>query len=78
MDFYLFQQINQLAGQWPWLDALAVFFARESGYLLIIFLFIFLLCRRNKIYRIMIGEAILAAFLARFGIVSLIRLIFFR
>ncbi|MEA3296084.1 MAG: phosphatase PAP2 family protein [Patescibacteria group bacterium] len=42
MNFYIFQQINSLAGQYIWLDALGIFFAEYFEFVLIFCLFLFL------------------------------------
>ena len=68
MDYFLFQKINGLAGQWAYLDAAGIFFAKYLGYILagaVILLFY----RKWKI----ILQAIFAAVLARLVIVEVIR-----
>ncbi len=77
MDFYIFQQINQLAGKWPALDKLAVFFAEYFGYFLIFFLLLFLV-KKFKRYWSMPLKAFGAAVLARFVIIDIIRWIWER
>jgi len=72
IDFYLFQKLNQLAGNWPWLDNLAIFFARYFEYFLILVLFLFL-AKNLKKYWPMVVQSFLAAILARLGIVNFIR-----
>lgn len=74
MNFYLFQQINQFAGQNPYLDIIAIFFAKYFGYFLIGFLFILLYKNFNKYLRMTIS-AISAAFLSRLFFTELIRFI---
>lgn len=73
MDFFIFQQINKLAGKWLFLDTLGIFFAKYLGYFLIFLLFLFLL-KNFKKYWPMIIQGFLAAILARFGFTELIRL----
>jgi len=73
MDFYLFQQINNLAGRFLWLDWLGIFLASWLGYVLVAVLI--LLFWKKKIVIIL---AILAAILARLGIVELVRWLYFR
>ena len=68
MDLYLFQQINNLAGQWGLLDGLGIFLAKYFGYILVVSVF-FIFWPRLKI----IFQSFLAGILARFGIVELIR-----
>jgi len=77
MDLYLFQQINQFAGRWYWLDTLGIFFAEYFEYLLIFCLFLFLLKGLKK-YWPMIAQSLGAAVLARLGIVELIHLLWAR
>lgn len=77
MDLYLFQQINQFAGRWLWLDALGIYFAEYFGYALILSLLLFPAVRFRKYFK-MIVEAIISAILARFVIVELIRWIWQR
>jgi len=78
MDIYLFQQINQLAGNWTYLDNLGIFFAKYSGYILVILLFSFLFFRNREKYKVMVIEAFSAAILARLVIANIIRFIYFR
>lgn len=73
MDFYLFQQINSLAGRFLWLDNLSIFLASWLGYVLVAALI--LLFWKKKIVIIL---AILAAIFARLGIVELVRALCFR
>lgn len=68
MDYFLFQQINGLAGQWEWLNNLAIFFAKYFEYFLIISIFVIFL-KKWKI----ISQVFLAAIISRLGIVELIR-----
>lgn len=68
MDYFLFQQINGLAGQWELLDAFGIFFAKYFGYILIALVFFIFLRKRRVIF-----QSFLAAILVRFGIVELIR-----
>jgi len=72
MDLYLFNLINQFALKWAWLDVLAIILAEFFPYLLIIALAIFLLKDYRKYSKIVI-EALVAAFFARFALVSFIR-----
>lgn len=72
MDFYLFNQINQFALKWLWLDTLAIFFAQYFEYVLIFFLLLFLV-RNFRKYWLMVIQAFLAAILARLVIVGIIR-----
>lgn len=77
LDFYLFANLNQFAGKWIYLDALAIFFAKYFEYVLILFLLLFLLKNFRK-YRPMIIQAFGAAILARFVVVNIIRWLWYR
>jgi hypothetical protein len=72
IDFYIFQQINQLVGKSAFLDSLGVFFAKYLGYVLAVVLFLFLVKNFKKYWRMLV-LSVGAAILARFGIVELIR-----
>jgi len=71
MDIYIFNLINQFAGQWPILDNLAIFFSDKFGYVLIVFLFIIF----RKKWRIII-QTFAAAIISRLVITNIIRWIF--
>jgi len=75
VDFYIFNQINQFAGKWSWLDNLAIFFAKYFEYFLLFFLFLFLL-KDYKKYLKMLISAFVAAVFSRFFIVEIIRYFF--
>lgn len=77
LDFYLFQKINQFAGQYIYLDSLAIFFAKYFEYVLIFCLFSFLL-KNFKKYWLMVVQGLGAAILARFIIVDFIRWLWYR
>jgi len=66
IDFYLFSQINDLAGKYLWIDILAIFLTKYLGYYLVINLFLFLLKNPKKYWQ-MIIKALLAGALAFFG-----------
>lgn len=68
MDYFLLQKINGLAGQWAYLDAMGVFFAKYLGYILAVSVFL-IFWRKWKI----IFQVFSAAIVARLGIVELIR-----
>lgn len=72
MDLFLFQQLNQFANKYIWLDKLAIFFAKYLGYFLIFFLFLFLV-KNFKRYWPMVLKAVGAAILARLVITEIIR-----
>lgn len=71
MDFYLFQQLNQFALKYFWLDIFGIYFAEYFEYVLVFFLLLFLL--KFKKYWKMVLESIISAVLARFVIVQFIR-----
>ena len=75
IDFFIFQQINNWAGQWAWLDMLAIFFAEYLGYVLVFCLLLFL-AKNLKKYWPMIWQAILAGILSRLVFTEIIRWIF--
>ncbi|MFA5767520.1 MAG: phosphatase PAP2 family protein [Candidatus Paceibacterota bacterium] len=70
MNEYIFQLINGLAGRYPVLDALGVFFAEYFGYLLALLTVIILWKSKGLIVR-----AFLAGIVARFGFAEVIRLL---
>ncbi len=72
MDLYLFQQINQFALKWFWLDVLGIFFTRYLEYILIFCVFLFLVLNFRK-YWSMFFQALVSAAFARVVIVALIR-----
>ncbi len=77
VDFYIFEKVNQFAGQYVFLDNLAIFFARHFEYFLIFFLLIFLIKNFIK-YRLMVVQSFGAAILSRFVVTNIIRLIWHR
>jgi undecaprenyl-diphosphatase len=72
MDYFLFQQINGLAGKFVCLDSLAIYLAKYFEYVLVFCLFLFLL-KNFKKYWPLLTKSLVAAVLARCGIVELIR-----
>lgn len=74
LDFFIFQQINQFAGQNAYLDMVGIFFAKYFGYFLIFLLFFFLYKNFNKYLR-MVCLAILATLVSRLFFTELIRFI---
>ncbi|MGB9743333.1 MAG: phosphatase PAP2 family protein [Minisyncoccales bacterium] len=72
MDWLIFQKINQWATQWFFLDILGIFFAQYFGYCLVFLLFVFLLINWRRHWLPFI-QSFLAAFLARFVFVEIIR-----
>ncbi len=77
IDFYIFQQINQFAGQNVCFDGLAIFFAEYFEYILIFCLLLFLI-KNFKKYLPMVLQSLVAAVLARLVIVDFIRWIWAR
>ncbi len=77
VDFYLFEKINQFAGRFPFLDNIAIFFAKYFEYFLIFFLLLFLI-KNFKKYWLMIIQSFGAAILSRFVITNIIRWIWER
>ncbi|MDO8265260.1 MAG: phosphatase PAP2 family protein [Candidatus Parcubacteria bacterium] len=71
-DFYLFSQINGLAGQYAWLDLIGVFFAKYFPYIVPIPIAAFLLVDKKKYFKMVVGGFASAIF-ARFFIVEFIR-----
>lgn len=72
MDYFLFQQINNLAGDYIFLDTLAIFFAKYFGYILMALVILVPFFYKKVGWKI-IFQSFLATILARFGIVELIR-----
>ena len=74
MDIYLFNLINQFAGEWLWLDILGIFLAKYFEYIILFGLLVFLVLKLKDRFKIVIGSLV-AAVISRFVITSLIRLI---
>lgn len=72
IDILLFQQINQLAGKWIYLDSLEIFFAKYFEYFLISVLFLFLILNFKKYWK-MIVYIFASVILSRLIIVEAIR-----
>ncbi|MCK4520643.1 phosphatase PAP2 family protein [Candidatus Parcubacteria bacterium] len=72
IDFYLFQIVNNWAGQYAWLDSLGIFFAKYFEYALVFCLFFFLV-KNFKRYWPMVWQAILAGILSRLVFTEIIR-----
>jgi len=77
MDLYIFQQINQFAFKWFWLNVLGIFFAQYFEYVLVFCLFLFLAIKFKQYWK-MVLQAIISAILARLVIVNFIRWIWQR
>jgi undecaprenyl-diphosphatase len=84
MELYLFHFLNQWAGQWLCLDALAIFSAKYLGYFLVYFLLAWLawdfLFRKEKWQKTIkiISLSLGAALFSRLIIVEIIRWLYFR
>jgi len=84
MDFYLFNFLNQWAGQWLCLDGLAIFLAKYLGYFLVLLLIAWLIWdfffkkerykRTTKVISLSLG----AALFSRLVITELIRWLYYR
>lgn len=75
LDLYLFNLINQFAGENTYLDSVAIFFAKYFVYISVLFLLMFLIKNFNK-YFVLVTSSLLAAIVARFVIVDIIRYFF--
>lgn len=82
MDYYLFQQINGLAGHWPVLDWLGIFLAGYLQYILIVGLLFFWFWGKSREERLknlfVAGVAIGAIVLSRLVLTEIIRWLWFR
>ena len=72
MDLIILQELNRHVGNWYQLDSLGIFFAKYCEYFLILGLFLFLLERFSKYWK-MVLKAFLAAGLARLVFTNIIR-----
>lgn len=79
MDYYIFQQLNNLAGQYKLVADLTVFFGRYFQYFLVGGVCLYL-AARNPAFRDFrkIALALLAAVISRFGFASGLRQLYFR
>lgn len=71
-DLEIFQAINNLANQSKIVDYIGIFFADYLPFVLMAFLFAFLFYSKKKENRAMIIVATIAAFIARFGVKTII------
>lgn len=78
MDLYLFLKINSLAGRYHWLDLTGILFSWYAGYALVGLALIFLVARYSRRNLAMVWWALVAAVVARFGVVELIRFFYDR
>lgn len=77
LDLNIFNIINGLAGIYEWLDACAVFLAKNSEYILAVFLVMILIYNFRKYWK-MVLEALIAAVFTRFVLAEIMRAFFFR
>ena len=77
MNLFIFQQINNLALKYLWLDEVAIFCAQYLGYILVGILFVFLLKDFRKYCRVA-AEVLVSVILARLVIVEIIRFIWYQ
>lgn len=73
LNTFLFQKINELAGQNVWLDRLAVFFSDYIGYVLLVVLVLVFIFKSVKLSRFMILVALISAVVSRGIITTIIR-----
>jgi len=82
LDYFLFKQINDLAGRWPVLDWLGILAASYLQYALIIFLLVYLFLGHDKEgktrNRKMVFWSLAASLVSRFGIASPLYYFFMR
>jgi undecaprenyl-diphosphatase len=84
MEAYLFHFLNQWAGQWFWLDVLAIFLAEYLAYFLVCFLIIWLtwdfLFRKDRYKKTIkiIGLSLGTALFSRLIVVEIIRWLYYR
>lgn len=84
MDYFLFNFFNQLAGQWLWLDVVAIFLAKYLSYVLVfgfllwlLWKFIFQKSERKKTVQLFFW-AVFSVILSRLIITELIRFFYYR
>lgn len=77
VDYLIFEKINSLAGKYPWLDAICIFFAKYFDYFLIFIVFLFLLKNFKKYWRPVI-KTVSAGVLARLVFTEMIRFFYKR
>lgn len=71
VDYFISTTLVSIVGQWPILDFFAVFLAQYSGYVLLVFLVALALWKHT--YRIVVLQALIAAFISRGIITEVIR-----
>lgn len=82
MDYYFFQLINNLAGHWAFLDALAIFLAGNFQYFLSGFLLLYLLIGKSQAEKVknrwMVAVAFLSAAVSRLVFCEIIKVLISR
>ena len=82
LDYYLFQQINGLAGHWAWLDYLGIYLAGYLQYPLVGCFLIYLFLGEDKQEKLknqlMVFGALAAALVARFVVATFLHYSFMR
>jgi len=73
LNTFLFQKINDLAGQNVWLDRLAVFFSDYAGYVLVAVLVLLFIFKSARLSRFMVLVALISAAVSRGIITTIIR-----
>ncbi len=77
MELVIFNAIHGLAFRSEFLDLIFIFFAKYSGYLLIVFL-LFFLFKDFKKYKFLPVLALFSGFFSRYGVIELIRFFSYR
>jgi undecaprenyl-diphosphatase len=80
-DYYLFQQLNNLAGHYKWVGYLSIFFASYFQYVLVagvLGLFFASAGSDKKTSRITAALALISALISRYAVVGAIRYFYFR
>ncbi len=77
MDRLLFEFFHQYAGQWKWLDAIAVFMSGNAGYVLL-FVFALILFKAAKTRWPLLFCAVLAILFSRLMLTEIIRFLWER
>jgi undecaprenyl-diphosphatase len=79
LDYSIFQQINNLAGHWAFLDALAIFLAGNFQYFLSGFLLLYLLIGKSQAEKVknrwMVAVAFLSAAVSRLVFCEIIKVL---
>ncbi len=78
MDQTLFFTLNNLAGRWPWLDALGVFCAVYLLWIMLAGLIVLWFVKPRAPHRLAVFVALISAVVARFGVGTILKLLFAR